>query len=92
VEFECFSFEVVKQEGEVGQRHFDGGNEGGGAVLRFHFHRAWVGGQRRRTVQRCTGKAAVASGNWRWGMTPCWADSADRPESLGPVREFPRKK
>jgi hypothetical protein len=39
VGIKSFSFEVVKEVGEVGWHHFGGGNEGGNSTLRFVFLR-----------------------------------------------------
>jgi hypothetical protein len=44
VGFKSFSFEVVKEVGEVGWCRFSGGNEGGDSTLRFVFFRLWEGG------------------------------------------------
>jgi hypothetical protein len=39
VGIKSFGLEVVKEEGEVGRRHFGGGNEGNDSMLRFVYLR-----------------------------------------------------
>jgi hypothetical protein len=85
---EFYSSSVLKElkgEEETGRRRLDGGNEEGGAPVRFGYSRVVESGRWWRTARRCRRRGGGADGSQRWEMTPLWAVPGRKAEWNGPV-------
>jgi hypothetical protein len=72
-------------EEETGQRRLDGGNEEGGAPVRFDYSCAKESSRRWRTARRHSQRGGGADGSRRWETTPWWAVPGRMAERSGPV-------